>query len=78
MLGMIPSPARAEEDDDDLYNDSVVEDIFGESVTLEDAERFAERAILCARNEDADLINEQVLSLLVRESVCHLSCDCEL
>jgi hypothetical protein len=58
-----------------LCNDSIVKDIFGDSLTLEDAERFSERAILCPRNEDADLINEEVLSLLVGESICYLSCD---
>jgi hypothetical protein len=58
-----------------LCDDSIVKDIFGDSLTPEDAEKFAQRAILCPRNEDADLINDEVLSLLTGESVCYLSCD---
>jgi ATP-dependent DNA helicase PIF1 len=50
-------------------------DIFGDSLTPVDAEGFAQRAILCPRNEDADLINEELLSLLVGESICYPNCD---
>jgi hypothetical protein len=58
-----------------LCQDSLVTEIYGHTLNLESAEQFSKRAILCPKNEDADKINEEVLSILDGEWKTYISSD---
>lgn len=54
----------------------IVEEIFGTQLkTFEDVMRVSDRAILCPKNEDAHLINQQVLNIVYGEEISYLSSD---
>ncbi|GBM10774.1 hypothetical protein AVEN_153-1 [Araneus ventricosus] len=56
-----------------VVRDSIVDEIFGSSVT--DMENLSEKAILCLKNEDSLKINEQVLKKLSGQNKTHFSVD---
>jgi hypothetical protein len=58
-----------------ICSGSIVHEVFGEELTPELSETFAQRGILCPRNEDVDEINDEVLGILVGDSRIYLSCD---
>ncbi|GBM90007.1 hypothetical protein AVEN_43453-1 [Araneus ventricosus] len=56
-----------------VVRDSIVDEIFGLSVT--DMENLSEKAILCLKNEDSLKINEQVLKKLPGQNKTYFSAD---
>lgn len=58
-----------------IRTDSIVEEIFGKKLTVQDVHKFSKMAILCPKNVDVDKINEDVLDILEGEKVTYLSSD---
>src|SRR5579863_25140 len=58
-----------------LASDNIMKDIFGDMLTPENVEEFSKMAILCPTNENVDKINEDILNILLGESVNYFSSD---
>jgi len=78
--GAIESASELSEDlieipADIVCKGSIVSEIFGDHIKLNDASKFAKMAILCPKNSDVDNVNEEVLKLLEGDSSTYLSSD---
>jgi hypothetical protein len=58
-----------------ICKESLIQEIFGDKLCVEDVGKFSKMAILCPKNSDVDQINEEVLNLLDGEVVSYLSTD---
>jgi hypothetical protein len=58
-----------------ICKESLIKEIFGDKLSVEDVGKFSKMAILCPKNCDVDQINEEVLKLLDGETVSYLSSD---
>uniref|UniRef100_A0A8C5MTH3 ATP-dependent DNA helicase n=1 Tax=Leptobrachium leishanense TaxID=445787 RepID=A0A8C5MTH3_9ANUR len=58
-----------------ICKNSIVKEIYGDHLHPDDISTFEKTAILCPKNCDVDIINEEVLSLLEGESYTYLSTD---
>ncbi|TKR58437.1 hypothetical protein L596_029881 [Steinernema carpocapsae] len=60
---------------DFLCRNSLAQEVFGECIANDDIDEFGKRAILASKNERANEINMEVLSLLPGETVSYRSID---
>jgi len=58
-----------------LASGSIIEDIFGNKLTISDIHNFSKLSILCPKNNVIDQINEQVLNILDGENKLYLTAD---
>jgi hypothetical protein len=58
-----------------ICKDSLIKEIFGDKLCIEDIGKFSKMAILCPKNSDVDQINDEILNLLDGETVSYLSTD---
>jgi len=54
---------------------SIVSEIFGDHIELKDIPKFSKTAILCPKNCDVDIVNEEVLNILEGDNSSYLSSD---
>ncbi|XP_021966683.1 ATP-dependent DNA helicase PIF1-like [Folsomia candida] len=58
-----------------ICRDSIISEIYGDSLTVDNIANFSKMAILCPKNTDVDKINEEILNILQGNSVTYLSTD---
>lgn len=58
-----------------ICTNSLISEIFGENLTVEDVPKLSKKAILCPKNDEVNKIKEEVLKLLEGETTTYLSTD---
>lgn len=58
-----------------LSSDSIIRDVFGDRLAIENVSQFSKKAILCPKNSDVDVMNENVLQILEGDRTQYLSSD---
>jgi ATP-dependent DNA helicase PIF1 len=58
-----------------ICKESLIKEIFGDKLSVDDIGKFSKMAIICPKNSDVDQINDEILNLLDGETVSYLSTD---
>ena len=58
-----------------ICKDSLINDIFGDIITISDIERSSSRTIICSKNSEVDEINQKMQDSLEGDEVTYLSAD---